>query len=93
MLGRLDEIVRAAADDVPERDQELHEQRRRVGLGVRANDVDDAAGQPVERGLGERSGPRRRRTAVAAGGGVRHVQVAEILILTGHAGIPPWSAW
>ena len=38
----------AATDRVPERDQELNEQRRRVGLGVRGNQVDDLTGQSVE---------------------------------------------
>ena len=66
MPGRLDLEPGAAADSGAERDQQLGEDRDRVGLGVRRDPGDDLAGQPVIGGRGGRRGPARgRRERVA----------------------------
>jgi len=68
MQGRFDLEVRAAADRGAEADEQLGEDRDRVGLGVRRDRVDDLAGQlVVDRRLGRGRPPRRRRQPVVAG--------------------------
>ena len=47
MQGRLDPEVSATADQRAAADQQLGEDRDRVGLGVRGDLRDDRAGQPV----------------------------------------------
>ena len=49
MQGRFDLEVSAATDQRAAADQQLGEDRDRVGLGVRSDLLDDRAGQPVER--------------------------------------------
>ena len=68
MQGRLDVEVSAAADQRAAADQQLGEDRDRVGLGVRGDLLDDRAGQPVV-GLfaGRRRPARRRRERDACG--------------------------
>ena len=75
MAGRLDLKVRAAADSGTERDQQLGEDRDRVGFGLGRSVFDDLAEQPVVGGLpggagqpaGAGSAPRRSRGCRAAG--------------------------
>jgi hypothetical protein len=67
MQGRFDPKVGAAADQRAAADQQLGEDRDRVGLGVRRDLGDELAGQPVERlegrspGLTERCRDRTAR--------------------------------
>ena len=61
MPGRLDGEPGAAADGGAEGDQQLGEDRDRVGLGVRRDRCDDLAEALVVDGRGWRRGPARRR--------------------------------
>jgi hypothetical protein len=59
MHGRLDLEVSAASDQRATRDEQLGEDRDRVGLCVRRDLLNDRAGQPVVRSLVGRCRPVR----------------------------------
>ncbi len=59
MPGSADGAVRHGAEDVAEGGEELQEDGRGVGLGVRSEAADNEAGQAVESRFGE--GGRLRR--------------------------------
>ena len=61
MMRRLDLEVGAAADQRAARDEQLGEDRDRIGLCVRRDLLDDRAGQSVMGGRVGRRGPARRR--------------------------------
>ena len=69
MAGRFDLEVGAAADRGAEADEQLGEDRDRIGLGMRSDPIDDLAEQLViDRPVGWGRPPRRRRQQLAAGG-------------------------
>src|SRR5262249_50719414 len=56
---RADSEVRAASDEIAERDEELEKDADRIGLRVGRESADDVAGEPAERGVRKRRRPRR----------------------------------
>ena len=79
--------MRAAPDHVPDDDEELDEERGRVGFALRPDRADDLAGEPVKRLLSQRWRPgaaRRGRDrddapSVSVGrGGARAVRVVDV---------------
>lgn len=66
MRGRLDCVVGAAPGDGAERDEELSQQRHRIGLGVGWGALDELTRRAVQHGVARRRRPapalRTRRT-------------------------------
>jgi hypothetical protein len=87
---RLDVEVRAAADQRAAGDEQLGEDRDRVGLGVRRDLGDDLAGQPVIGGLVGRRRPaggrgERERVRLACGRWRRRPRVEQGDELAAHS--------
>ena len=77
MAGRFDGVVDVASGGSAEADQELDQQRHRIGLGVRGGACDELAGDAVQRGVARGRGPAHLRPHPAVELQLAHAAVRE----------------